>query len=134
MARANPDAWLPTLRRLLAEAFALHQKGAAGVPLGRAYGAADGFMLALIELGATNSKELSALVADERFRLMGPATRILIDREAAPRGEARPFAGIGGTRAGAAAEEDSANRSSAATAAVATAAGIAAQEDEGCAA
>ena len=101
MSRANPDAWLPTLRRLLAEAFALHQKGAAGVPLGRAYGAADGFMLALIELGATNPKELSALVADERFRLMGPATRILSDREAAPREEARPFVGISVTRTGA---------------------------------
>jgi hypothetical protein len=93
MSHIAPDAWLATLRRLLAEAFALHQKGAAGVPLGRAYGAADGYMLALIELGATNPKELSALVADERFRLLGPATRILIDRdrEAEPREEARPF-------------------------------------------
>src|SRR5262245_24036343 len=105
MSRANPDAWLPTLRRLLAEAFALHQKGAAGVPLGRAYGAADGFMLALIELGATNPKELSALVADERFRLMGPATRILIDKEAQPREEARPFVGISTTRTGSSAED-----------------------------
>ncbi|MEY2935602.1 MAG: hypothetical protein RL033_6351 [Pseudomonadota bacterium] len=86
-----PDAWLATLRRLLAEAFALHQKGASGVPLGRAYGAADGYMLALIDLGATNPKELSALVADERFRLLGPATRILVDREAEPREESRPF-------------------------------------------
>src|SRR5262245_65830187 len=91
MLQANSDAWLPTLRRLLAEAFALHQKGAAGVPLGRAYGAADGYMLALIELGATNPKELSALVADERFRLLGPATRILIDPDAEPREEAVPF-------------------------------------------
>ena len=91
MSHANPDAWLPTLRRLLAEAFALHQKGAAGVPLGRAYGAADGYMLALIELGATNAKDLGALVADERFRLLGPATRILVDRDAEPREEATPF-------------------------------------------
>ena len=91
MPHANPDAWLPTLRRLLAEAFALHQKGSAGVPLGRAYGAADGYMLALIELGATNPKDLSALVADERFRLLGPATRILNDRDAEPQEEARPF-------------------------------------------
>lgn len=126
MARANPDAWLPTLRRLLAEAFALHQKGAAGVPLGRAYGAADGFMLALIELGATNPKELSALVADERFRLMGPATRILIDREAAPGVEARPFAGISTMRAGAAAEEPLTDHSCAATSSEATT-----QGDEG---
>jgi hypothetical protein len=78
----SSDTWLATLRRLLAEAFALHQKGASGVPLGRAYGAADGYMLALIDLGVTNPKELSALVADERFRLLGPATRILIDKEA----------------------------------------------------
>lgn len=82
MSHIAPDTWLATLRRLLAEAFALHQKGAAGVPLGRAYGAADGYMLALIDLGVTNPKELSALVADERFRLLGPATRILIDKEA----------------------------------------------------
>lgn len=115
MSRANPDAWLPTLRRLLAEAFALHQKGAAGVPLGRAYGAADGFMLALIELGATNPKELGALVADERFRLLGPATRILIDKEAEPREEARPFVGgISSARAGAA-EDTPASSSAGAT-------------------
>jgi len=98
MSHAHPEAWLPTLRRLLAEAFALHQKGSAGVPLGRAYGAADGYMLALIELGVTNAKELSALVADERFRLLGPATRILIDREAEPRAEARPFRDRGDQR------------------------------------
>jgi hypothetical protein len=127
MSRANPDTWLPTLRRLLAEAFALHQKGAAGVPLGRAYGAADGFMLALIELGATNPKELSALVAEERFRLMGPATRILIDRESAPREEARPYVGISATRVGAAAEDASANNSAAA----ASAAAPTTREDEG---
>ena len=129
MSRANPDAWLPTLRRLLAEAFALHQKGAAGVPLGRAYGAADGFMLALIELGATNPKELSALVADERFRLMGPATRILSDRESAPREEARPFVGISTTRVGAAADDTSTD--SAAAKSSATESSAIAREDEG---
>ena len=110
MSHVAPDVWLATLRRLLAEAFAIHQKGASGVPLGRAYGAADGYMLALIDLGVTNPKELSALVADERFRLLGPATRILIDKEALvedtdsrldrldrvePREEARPFRGRG---------------------------------------
>jgi hypothetical protein len=46
-------------------------------------------MLALIDLGITNPKELSALVADERFRLLGPATRILIDKEAMLEREAR---------------------------------------------
>ena len=116
MSRANPDAWLPTLRRLLAEAFALHQKGAAGVPLGRAYGAADGFMLALIELGATNPKELNALVADERFRLLGPATRILVDKEAEPREEARPFVGgISTARVNSATEASTSDRPAATT-------------------
>ena len=81
-------------------------------------------MLALIELGATNPKELSALVADERFRLMGPATRILIDRESAPREEARPFVGISTTRAGSAA--DASANGSAAEASPATE-----REDEG---
>lgn len=106
MSHIATDTWLATLRRLLAEAFALHQKGAAGVPLGRAYGAADGYMLALIDLGITNPKELSALVADERFRLLGPATRILIDKDAMIDSdsrldraelaeEARPFRGRG---------------------------------------
>jgi hypothetical protein len=117
---------------LLAEAFALHQKGAAGVPLGRAYGAADGFMLALIELGATNPKELSALVADERFRLMGPATRILVDKESTRREEARPFVGISTTRVGAAAADAAA--ASAAGESSAAESSARAREDEGCAA
>jgi len=83
MSHAAPDAWTQTLRRLLAEAFALHQKGAAGVPLGRVYGIADGFMLALIELGITNSKELSLLVAEERTRCLGPGSRELSVQEPA---------------------------------------------------
>jgi hypothetical protein len=71
------DAWNDTLRRLLGEAFNLHQKGAAGVPLGRAYGVADGYMLALIEMRAATPKELSRFVAEERQRQLGPGSRAL---------------------------------------------------------
>jgi len=71
------DAWMDTLRRLLAEAFHLHQKGAAGVPLGRAYGVIDGYMLGLIEMRLVTPKELSRFVAEERERHAGPASRVL---------------------------------------------------------
>jgi hypothetical protein len=75
MPDAAKNAWIETLRRLLAEALSLHQKGAAGVPLGRAYGIADGYMLALLETGAANPTELRRVVAEERERQLGPATR-----------------------------------------------------------
>jgi hypothetical protein len=77
MLQMAQDAWMDTLRRLLAEAFNLHQKGAAGVPLGRAYGVADGYMLALIDMRVATPKELSRFVAEERTRQAGPASRTL---------------------------------------------------------
>lgn len=77
MAKFSRDAAIHTLRGLLGDAFALHEKGAAGGRLGRAYGAADGFMLALIELGVASQKELSAVVVEERTRRLGPATKTL---------------------------------------------------------
>jgi hypothetical protein len=75
MPEAAKNAWIETLRRLLAEALSLHQKGAAGVPLGRAYGIADGYMLALLETGTASPTELRRVVAEERERQLGPATR-----------------------------------------------------------
>lgn len=74
---AGRDALLDTLRKLLSEAFAAHQRGSAGAPLGRAYGKADGFMLALIESGLATQKEMSAVVLEERTRRLGPATKVL---------------------------------------------------------
>ena len=73
MAKFSKDAAIQTLRGMLGEAFALHQKGGAGARLGRTYGIADGFMLALIELGVATQKELHAVVVDERTRRLGPA-------------------------------------------------------------
>jgi hypothetical protein len=67
-----------TLRGLLGDAFALHQKGATGASLGRTYGMADGYMRALIDLGMATQKELGVVVLEERTRTLGPATRTLV--------------------------------------------------------
>jgi hypothetical protein len=72
-----------TLRGLLGDAFALHQKGAAGAILGRTYGMADGYMRALMDLGMATQKELGVVVLEERTRTLGPATRSLMTEPAA---------------------------------------------------
>jgi hypothetical protein len=68
---------IQTLRGLLGDAFALHQKGAAGARLGRTYGMADGYMRALIDLGIATQKEIGVVVLEERTRTLGPATQTL---------------------------------------------------------
>jgi hypothetical protein len=77
MAPAARQALIDTLRRLLGEAFAVHQKGAVGARLGRSYGKADGFMLALIESGLATQQELSRVVVEERTRRLGPGSQTL---------------------------------------------------------
>lgn len=77
MAKISKDSAIQTLRGMLGDAFALHQKGGAGARLGRTYGIADGFMLALIELGVATQKELHTVVVEERARRLGPATQTL---------------------------------------------------------
>ena len=77
MSKPSREILIQTLRGLLGEAFALHQKGATGARLGRSYGMADGYMLALIELGVATRKELRVVVAEERVRRLGPATQRL---------------------------------------------------------
>jgi hypothetical protein len=71
------DDLLDTYRSLLTDAFALHEKGAAGARLGRSYGMADGYMRALLEIGIASQKELSRIVAEERAKKLGPATQTL---------------------------------------------------------
>jgi hypothetical protein len=68
---------LETLRGLLTESFALHEKGAIGARLGRSHGMADGYMRALADIGIATHKELARLVAEERAKKLGPATRTL---------------------------------------------------------
>jgi hypothetical protein len=70
MATASKATSIGTLTRLLDEAFALHGKGASGARLGRAYGVADGYMLALMELGVASQRELGSVVAAARSRLL----------------------------------------------------------------
>jgi hypothetical protein len=77
MSTPSRDVLIQTLRGLLGDAFALHHQGAAGARLGRTYGAADGYMRALVELGVATQKELAIVVAEERTRALGPATRTL---------------------------------------------------------
>jgi hypothetical protein len=77
MSTPSRDVLLQTLRGLLGDAFALHQKGAAGARLGRSYGMADGYMRALLELGIATQKELGVVVVEERTKRLGPATQTL---------------------------------------------------------
>jgi hypothetical protein len=71
------DELLDTLRGLLTDAFALHQKGALGARLGRSHGMADGYMRALLDIGIASKKELTRIVAEERAKKLGPATQTL---------------------------------------------------------
>jgi hypothetical protein len=48
---------------------------------------ADGYMRALIELGIASQKELRVVVAEERVRRLGPATRRLVAESVAATGE-----------------------------------------------
>jgi hypothetical protein len=77
MSSASREVLLQSLRGLLGDAFALHQKGAAGARLGRSYGMADGYMRALVELGIATQKELGVVVVEERTKRLGPATQTL---------------------------------------------------------
>ena len=77
MPTPSRDVLIQTLRGLLGDAFALHQKGAAGARLGRTYGMADGYMRALVDLGVASEKELGKVVLEERTQRLGAATQTL---------------------------------------------------------
>ena len=77
MKAPSRDVLFQTLRGLLGEAFALHQKGAVGSRLGRAYGMADGYMRALLDLELATPNEIRILVVEERAKQLGPATQEL---------------------------------------------------------
>jgi len=66
------------LRRLLHESFVARAQGGNHQRLSHAQGYADGYMRALLESGLTTQRELLTIVADERARVSGPATRELI--------------------------------------------------------
>jgi hypothetical protein len=75
MARKSKKEMLDTLRQMLADAFHLREAGVAYPRLARVHGYADGYMRALLELGVADQRELLRLVAEERQRTLGDATR-----------------------------------------------------------
>jgi len=73
--RPNKADQLAELRRLLHDLFTARAEGANYPRLARAHGYADGYMRALLESGQASKQELLELVAAERVRVSGPATR-----------------------------------------------------------
>jgi hypothetical protein len=63
------------LQLLLHDVFVARQKGENYPRLARAHGYVDGYMRALLESGQATKQELLELVAAERSRVSGPATR-----------------------------------------------------------
>jgi hypothetical protein len=65
------------LGRHLHGIFVAQQQGVSQPRLSRAQGFVDGYMRALLESGQATKAELLAIVAVERARVSGPATREL---------------------------------------------------------
>ena len=63
------------LQGLLHDVFVARIKGESHPRLSRAQGYVDGYMRVLLESGQATQKELLELVAAERARVSGPATR-----------------------------------------------------------
>ena len=72
--RAKADM-LSELKRMLQDVFEARNEGANYTRLARAHGYVDGYMRALLEGDHVSKDELLALVAAERARVSGPATR-----------------------------------------------------------
>jgi len=66
---------LENLRGMVRDMLRLRSEGGAYAKLARAHGYVDGYMRVLLETGVADNKTLLALVADERRRFEGPATR-----------------------------------------------------------
>lgn len=79
---------LGELRRMLQEQFAATARGGLHVNIARACGHTDGYMRGLLDAGLASQRELLAVVAEERARAAGPATRVLPSLDALPRGAA----------------------------------------------
>jgi hypothetical protein len=74
---------LEELRRMLNEALTAQAAGGSYSKLAKAQGAVDGYMRALLDSGLATKQELLELVAAERVRINGPATReMLLDTAA----------------------------------------------------
>ncbi len=71
------------LRTLLNDVILARSRGADHSRLARAHGYLDGYMHALLESGIASSHELLSVVAEERHKVDGPATRDVACDEAA---------------------------------------------------
>jgi hypothetical protein len=74
---ATREDAISQLRTMLRDMLAASASGAAGARLARAHGYVDGYMRALLDLGAATRGELLEVVAAERERFAGPAIRVL---------------------------------------------------------
>ena len=81
--RSSKADMLAELRRLLHDVFVAHTEGANHARLARAHGYVDGYMRALLESGQATKQELLELVALERAKVNGPATREICAESAA---------------------------------------------------
>lgn len=81
--RPTKAEMLVELRRLLSDLFTARTEGANYPRLARAHGYVDGYMRALLESGHATKQELLELVAVERARVSGPATREIAAESAA---------------------------------------------------
>jgi hypothetical protein len=70
---------LDDLRTMLKDVFAATARGGAYTRVARAHGYVDGFMRALLDTDTVSKAELLALVAEEREKISGPATRSTLD-------------------------------------------------------
>lgn len=68
------DRIISDLRQLLRDVFAAKAAGHPHARLARAHGYVDGYMRAVLDLGALPKAELLAMVTEERTRAEGPAT------------------------------------------------------------
>jgi hypothetical protein len=71
------DDALRELRSLLRAALVATAAGGDHARLSRAHGLVDGYLRALLDLGVASRSELLGLVAAERERAGGPATRVV---------------------------------------------------------
>lgn len=70
---------LDDLRGMLRDVFTATARGGAYTRVARAHGYVDGFMRALLDTHTASKAELLELVAEERERISGPATRSTLD-------------------------------------------------------
>jgi len=73
---------LEELRRMLKDVFVATANGRAYARVARAHGYVDGFMRGLLDTGFASKAELLEIVARQRIRAAGPATRAAEDATA----------------------------------------------------